>query len=232
MASVRLFDNVHFMRSSRQFYTFLFAFSIALNIMFVFYSSTYKSYIYIGQVGNSTMQYTYVHTGYFSENTSKIIIDAKEHMKHHNRQKPESYKSFNTGSTKYLFIIRSTLENAQLRISIRHLWKNNYFHEMKSEWDDGYGITDKIGDINCSQILFVIEDTSSQSNMAKEMKKYNDLIWIPNSEEKSINSLHTMTSLTKITNVHFYIISQDTTFVNFYNVIHLLEKQGKTGRAC
>ena len=168
--------------------------------------------------------YTYVHTGYISENISKIIFDAQEHLKHKNsRNKKVSIKL----STKYLFIVRSTLENGAIRKSMRYFWKNKHLYEMETECTHFNGT---LADIKDSKLLFAIEDVSnsisSQITMADEMKEYKDVHWIPCQEPKCIKSLHYLETLVTNTDARFYIISQDTTFVNFNNVIHLLEKQG------
>ena len=131
----------------------------------------------------------------------------------------------------YLFIIRSDYRNNHSRNYIRRYWKNECVSNFSLGCEVKHNGRSKFGSISRKELLFAIEDNTNtrKYNLTQKRIDNHDEVWIPNSgsESESIKSLQFLTSLSGYLNVQFYIISRDTTFVNFNNVMQLLEKRGK-----
>ena len=115
--------------------------------------------------------------------------------------------------TKYMFIVRSDHKNLELRNVIRKAWYSNYTDAHHS-WRTS----------NDAKLLFVIEDSQNSLEYSIQDLQFNDTLWIPNSGPRSIESVKFLEILPTSL---YYTISLDTTFVNFDNVIHFLQEQGK-----
>ena len=118
-------------------------------------------------------------------------------------------------ATKYLFIVRSDNKNLNLRNTIRKSWYNN---------DTVKDINHTWGSSIDAKLLFIIENSPKTMKYAVQDLQFNDTLWIPNSKPGSIESVR---FLKAVPATHYYIIALDTTFVNFDNVVHFLEEQGK-----
>ena len=118
-------------------------------------------------------------------------------------------------SIEYLFIVRSDNKNLKLRNTIRKSWCNN---------DTVEDIHHRWGSSIDAKLLFIIENSPNTMKYAVEDLQFNDTLWIPNSRPRSIESVR---FLEVLPTAHYYIIGLDTTFINFDNVVHFLEEQGK-----
>ena len=116
-------------------------------------------------------------------------------------------------SIKYLFIVRSDNKNLKARSAIRTSW---YKDDTDTHHSWGTSIDAKL--------LFIIEDSQNTMEYAEQDLQFNDTLWIPNSGPRSIESVH---FLEVVPTSHYYIIALDTTFINFDNIIHYVEKLGR-----
>ena len=151
---------------------------------------------------------------FLSSHSSKLIV----HVVQHNTA--IATDTLRNGSfltmTKCLFIVRSDNKNLELRNIIRKSWYNGSIAK------DIHNSSDKTID---AKLQFIIEDLSNNTKKyGKQDLQFNDTLWIQNSEPKSIESVR---FLEVMPTAHYYIISLDTTFVNFDNVVHFLQGQGK-----
>ena len=116
-------------------------------------------------------------------------------------------------SIKYLFIVRSDNKNLKARSAIRTSW---YKDDTDTHHSWGTSIDAKL--------LFIIEDSQNTTEYAEQDLQFNDTLWIPNSGPRSIESVQ---FLEVVPTSHYYIIALDTTFINFDNIIHYVEKMGR-----
>ena len=108
-------------------------------------------------------------------------------------------------ATNYLFIVRSQKNKLEFRNVLRKSWYS---------WRTS---------IN-AKLLFIIESSSNTGKYAIQDLQFNDIIWTRKSGQRSIESVR---FLEVVPTAHYYIISLDTTFINFDNVVHFLQRQGK-----
>ena len=116
-------------------------------------------------------------------------------------------------SIQYLFIVRSDNKNLGARNAIRKSW-----------YGDVAGTRHSWGTSINAKLLFIIEDSQNTTEYADQDLQFNDTLWIPNSGPRSIESVH---FLEVVPTSHYYIIALDTTFINFDNIIHYVEKLGR-----
>ena len=116
-------------------------------------------------------------------------------------------------SIQYLFIVRSDNKNLGARNAIRKSW-----------YGDVAGTRHSWGTSINAKLLFIIEDSQNTTEYAEQDLQFNDTLWIPNSGPRSIESVH---FLEVVPTSHYYIIALDTTFINFDNIIHYVEKLGR-----
>ena len=116
-------------------------------------------------------------------------------------------------SIQYLFIVRSDNKNLGARNAIRTSW-----------YGDVAGTSHSWGTSINAKLLFIIEDSQNTTEYAEQDLQFNDTLWIPNSGPRSIESVH---FLEVVPTSHYYIIALDTTFINFDNIIHYVEKLGR-----
>ena len=152
--------------------------------------------------------YQFLHYCHFTENK---IIKVKDYKK-------EQYFTISNNQSviRYMFLVRSGYSNIVLRDLIRKYWQDGYSERENSD-----------GSKN-SQLLFLLEASAGNAtyNITEEWNKRNDILLL----EFNIEELVFLKSLP----IHsrFLIISQDTTFVNFNNLVNLLKQQGKMHFNC
>ena len=181
---------------------------VCVNVFLAFRFIKYKSYVYVGQYDISNGKFSYIATG--------LINRTFRNVTHHK-------------IPRYLFVVRSNCKNVQLRHWIRGYWNITYMSKINTTLKDKENLTNKSSTVTLLQLVFVLEEVTEclTENVAREINESPDINWINNSGSKSTISVQFFKSLSEYANVQFYIISRDTTFVNFLNVVHLLDKQGK-----
>ena len=189
---------------------------ICINIFLAFTFIKYKFYVYVDQYDISNGKFSTISTGLINEGYSNHTNRTFGNVTHEKIQT-------------YLFVVRSNCKNVQLRHWIRNYLNIEYMSKINTTLKDKEKLTNKSSGVTLLQLVFVLEDVTEclKENVAREISESRDINWINNSGSKSTISVQFLKSLSQYTDVQFYIISQDTTFVNFHNVVHLLNKQGK-----
>ena len=123
-----------------------------------------------------------------------------------------------TGHTtsKYLFVVLSHCRNVHLRLWIRKYWHKENLLKKNT-------VNPKV-----AQLFFVLryDRNCVTCNIMNEIEENQDIQMMTDSNFTTW--MQWIKSSYLYTDTQFYIIFQDTTFVNFYNVIYFLDKQGMT----
>ena len=148
---------------------------------------------------------------FFKHNSSKLIIST-----YVVQDDTATANNSLLTSIKCLFIVRSDNKNLELRNAIRKSWYND-----GTVKDINYSLEKTID----AKLIFIIENLrNAANNYGSQDLQFNDTFWIPNSGPGSIKSVK---FLEVVPTAHYYIIGLDTTFINFNNVKHFLQRQGK-----
>ena len=148
---------------------------------------------------------------FFNHNYSNLVAHV---VQHDTAIATDTLRNYSLSTAKYLFIVRSEHNNLELRNAIRKLW-----------YKDGTDTHTSFRSSIDAKLQFVIEDLPHTTNKHRMQDlQFNDTLWIQSSGPRSIESVR---FLEVVPTAHYYIISLDTTFVNFENVAHFLQGQGK-----